>query len=351
MLRPNNTKMTTLLRRPREAWARLRPWVWSMLALLGFAYAMTHAHLDLGQMLQLVGRINLGGYGAALVVFYVASVLRASRWRMLLHNAGQRTGLATDWKAMMLGWLINGLIPAKTGDLYRAQAIGRAYPITVARTLGTIALERLVDFAVLLLLIDSFALLLFRGSLPSAFLGIFIAIAVVALAVIVALVAAPRVRWNVVARFPALVRGPVDRFRAGFVEAPGNLPLLFGVTAALWLFESARLYLVLHALPLQALSLTQVSLVALVGSALTGVPGLPGGVALVEGGIVAVLIYFGMSAAAALSVALLDRAINYWSVLLLGAFIVVAGNLLAHVTHPRALALAPVRVRRTRTAA
>ena len=97
--------------------------------------------------------------------------------------------------------------------------------------------------------------------------------------------------------------------------------------------------------------MTKVSLVALVGSALTGVPGLPGGVALVEGGIVAVLIYFGLSTAAALSVALLDRAINYWSVLVLGALIVAAGRVIARVAHPRALALAPVRVRRTRRAA
>jgi glycosyltransferase 2 family protein len=330
---------------------RLRSWVWPILALLGFGYAMTHAHLDLGQMLRLVGRVNPAGYGAALVVFYVASVLRASRWRMLLRNAGQPTALATDWKAIMIGWLINGLIPAKTGDLYRARAIGRAYPITVSRTLGTIALERLVDFAVLLLLIDGFALLLFRGSLPSAFLGVFIVTAVAAVSVIVALLAAPHVRWSVAAHLPARVGGPVERFRAGFVEAPGNLPLLFGMTAALWLFEAVRLYLVLHALPLQALSLTQVSLVALVGSALTGVPGLPGGVALVEGGIVAVLIYFGLSAAAALSVALLDRAINYWSVLLLGAIIVTAGRLLAHVAHPRQRALAPATMRQTRAAA
>jgi glycosyltransferase 2 family protein len=330
--------MTTLLRRSLGVWPRLRPWVWSLLALLGFAYAMTHARLDPGQVLRLVGRVNLAGYAAALVVFYVASVLRAARWRTLLHNAGQRTALATDWKAMMIGWLINGVIPAKTGDLYRAQAIGRAYPITVSRTLGTIALERLVDFAVLLLLIDGFALLLFRGSLPSAFLGVFVAAAAVAFSVIVALFAARRLRRKMATRLPPRVEGPIARFRAGFSDAPGNLPLLFGVTAGLWLFESARLYLVLHALPLQALSLTQVSLVALVGSALTGVPGLPGGVALVEGGIVAVLIYFGLSATAALSVALLDRAINYWSVLLLGALIVMTGQLVAHSAKLRAAA-------------
>lgn len=61
--------MTTLLRRSLSLWPRLRPWVWSLLALLGFAYAVTHARLDPGQMLRLVGRVNLAGYGAALVVF------------------------------------------------------------------------------------------------------------------------------------------------------------------------------------------------------------------------------------------------------------------------------------------
>lgn len=110
----------------------------------------------------------------------------------------------------------------------------------------------------------------------------------------------------------------------------------------------------MRALPLPALTVTQVSLTALVGSALTAVPGLPGGVALVEGGIVAVLLYFGLSATAALSVALLDRAINYWSVLVLGSLILVAGRLLKHPVLPQRRtfkALAPVQERSTRSAA
>jgi len=349
--------MTALLRRPAAAWIHIRAWLWPVLALVGLGWALTHTSFDRAQMLQVLGHVNLAGYGSALLVFYLASILRACRWRMLLRNAGQRTALTTDWRAIMMGWLINGLIPAKTGDLYRAHAIERAYPITLARTLGTIALERLVDFAVLVLLIDGFALAFFRGNLPTAFLGVFLVMGVLGLAVIIALVAAPHLRWNVASRFPWLAGGPLGRFQEGFVQAPGNLPLLFAITAGLWLFESARLYLVLHALPLQALSLTQVSLVALVGSALTAVPGLPGGVALVEGGIIGVLIYFGLSAAAALSVALLDRAINYWSVLLLGAVILVAGRLFGRAALPRArvdsLVPAPVRmpVRRSRSAA
>lgn len=346
--------MNAALRRPETVIHRIRPWFWPALAVLGLLYAITHSSLDPAQMLRLLGQVNLAGYGAAMAVFYLASALRAGRWRMLLENAGQPTSLASDWKAMMLGWVINGLIPAKTGDLYRARAIGRAYPITLARTLGTIAVERLVDFAVLLLLVDAFALAFFKGDLPPAFLGLFLAIGALGLTVIVALFAAPHLRLNPLSRFPWLAAGPLARFQEGFLQAPGNLPLLLMSTACLWLFESARLYLVLRALPLPALTITQVSLTALVGSALTAVPGLPGGVALVEGGIVAVLLYFGLSATAALSVALLDRAINYWSVLLIGSVIVVAGRFRKQQLAPRRTAveaLAPVPVRSTRSAA
>lgn len=227
-------------RRRREAiFQRIRPWFWPLSAVLGLAYVLTHTRLDAAQMLRLLGQVNPAAYGAALAVFYLASALRAGRWRMLLENAGQRTSLVSNWKAIMLGWLINGLIPAKTGDLYRARALERAYPITLARTLGTIALERLVDFAVLLLLIDAFALAFFKGSLPTTFLGLFLAIGALGLAVIIALFAAPHLRWNVGARLPWLAAGPLGRFEEGFVQAPGNLPLLLMSTGCLWLFESA----------------------------------------------------------------------------------------------------------------
>lgn len=92
-------------------------------------------------------------------------------------------------------------------------------------------------------MIDAFALAFFRGRLPLAFLGIFLAIGALGLTVVIALFMAPRLRWNATLRFPWSASGPLGRFQEGFVRAHGNLPLLFGITAGLWLFESARLYL------------------------------------------------------------------------------------------------------------
>ncbi len=58
--------------------------------------------------------------------------------------------------------------------------------------------------------------------------------------------------------------------------------------------------------------------IALVASLLTTIPALPGGLVLVEGGIIAVLVFFGLSASQALSVAILDRLISYWSLIAVG---------------------------------
>jgi glycosyltransferase 2 family protein len=86
-----------------------------------------------------------------------------------------------------------------------------------------------------------------------------------------------------------------------------------------WMAESARLFLVVQALPLHiSLSLAQVVFIALVASLLTTIPALPGGLILVEGGIIAVLAFFGLSAESAFSVAILDRLISYWSLIGVG---------------------------------
>ena len=91
------------------------------------------------------------------------------------------------------------------------------------------------------------------------------------------------------------------------------------LTVVVWVAESARLYLVIQALPLHlALTPPQVMFIALVASLLTTIPALPGGLVIVEGGIIAVLISFGLTSSEGLSVAILDRLISYWSLILVG---------------------------------
>lgn len=298
----------------------LRKSRWRMLLALGVAalllYAVVQTHIDLAQTVSLMRKTNWLDYLAAISVFYGASVIRAGRWKLLLHNAGERAGLAKAWRILMVGWFVNGIFPAKPGDLYRARLLGKTYQTSASKALGTIAMERLLDGAVLLLLIDVLGLLLFRQHMPAFFAAALVTTGAFLVLALLAAVLLRAFRPKAI-RLPARLAPIAKRFQTGLVGSIANIPLLLGITAFLWLTEGVRLYLVVRALPVPLLSWAQLTFVALAGSLLTAFPGLPGGLSLVEGGMVTVLVYFGLTVSVGLSVALLDRMINYWSVLAL----------------------------------
>jgi uncharacterized protein (TIRG00374 family) len=101
---------------------------------------------------------------------------------------------------------------------------------------------------------------------------------------------------------------------------PRALPLLLLLTALIWTAESLRLLFVIEAMGGLDLGLPAIMFVALTSSLLTTVPATPGGLGLVEGGIIGVLIspLFGVAKVAASAAAILDRVINYWSIVVFG---------------------------------
>jgi uncharacterized protein (TIRG00374 family) len=108
---------------------------------------------------------------------------------------------------------------------------------------------------------------------------------------------------------------------------------LIALTGTVWGLEAARLAFVVFALGFGGLlGPSQFLLVALAAALLTTVPFLPGGLGLVEFGMVTVLVAVGgVSKEQALSIAILDRSISYGSLVVLG-FIVF---LVTHALSPR----------------
>lgn len=313
-------------------------------------WAVVHSSVNLGQTLSLLRRTNPVDYLGAIAVFYFASIVRAGRWTLLLRNAGERAGLASAWRIMMVGWFANGIFPAKPGDLYRAHLLGRAYRTPASKALGTIVTERVLDFIVLLALIDVLGLALFHTRMPGFFAIAIAGTGAVMLIGVIGILAGRLIRSRRAIAVPVRLEPLAARFLCGLKGSVANVPLLLGITVFLWLMEGVRIYLVVRALPVPLLSWTQLTLTALTGSMLTAVPGLPGGLSLVEGGMVTVLAYFGLTVSAALSVALLDRLINYWSVLVTSLAVFgffTAARLAAPrfgIAPPAMPALAPVRV-------
>ncbi|MEO5953254.1 MAG: flippase-like domain-containing protein, partial [Chloroflexia bacterium] len=99
-----------------------------------------------------------------------------------------------------------------------------------------------------------------------------------------------------------------------------SLPALLGYTLTIWLFEAGRLFFVTRALDAHEVTLSAVIFIALLSSLLTTLPLTPGGAGIVEGAVVLSMTFFVSDRNLAVSIALLDRIINYWS-LIVGGFI------------------------------
>ena len=120
---------------------------------------------------------------------------------------------------------------------------------------------------------------------------------------------------------PARLRTSYDRFHQGAMGSFGHLPLLLVLSVLVWFTEVGRLYFVIQALDMStSVSFSLVLFVTLANAILTTVPITPGGLGIVEPGIMG-LLTLSLARSEALSVTLLDRSISYLSIVVLGGVV------------------------------
>jgi glycosyltransferase 2 family protein len=275
----------------------------------------------------------------ALCVFYLTFPLRALRWRLLLVNADVPVNQGrTTWASMpalmeyiYLSWFANCIVPAKLGDAYRGYLLKRNGQVSFSATFGTIFAERLLDMLGLFTFLVISGWFVFGTQLPPQTNLIFVS-GLVLVAVIVAGLAGMRWFSPLLRRFmPQRIHRVYSQFEAAALRSfrPQILPRLVALTGAVWLLEGFRLYFVIQALEVEGLhlALPVIIFVALASSLLTAVPLTPAGLGVVEGAITAVLVLFLPSATTlqaesshnlALAVTFMDRAINFWSIVVFG---------------------------------
>jgi uncharacterized protein (TIRG00374 family) len=266
-----------------------------------------------------------------LCVFYLTFPLRAFRWRMLLENAGVpvREGRRT-WASMpalmeyiYLSWFANCIVPAKLGDAYRGYLLKHNGKVSFSATFGTIFAERLLDMLGLFSFLALSGWVVFGTRLPPETNIIFGAGLVLVLIIVAGLAS---MRWlspHIRRLVPQRLHSKYEPFEASALRSfrPRILPALALLTAGIWLLEGCRLYFVIAALSHEGLQLTlpMIIFVALASSLLTAIPFTPAGLGIVEGSVTAVLVRVAMTSQdLALAVTFLDRAINFWSIVIFG---------------------------------
>lgn len=262
----------------------------------------------------------------AFVVFYAGFPLRGLRWAMLLRGTGLHISTRDSTEILFLSWLVNCVVPAKLGDVYRAYLLKINSTASLSRTFGTVFIERILDLIAIALLGIAAGYWSFRNGLPAPIQLVFAIGLVVVVVLSVGLFTMRNFgrRILVALPFPHSVVDLYDRFEEGVFGAVRlrRLPALGLVTGAIWMTESLRLYFVVQALafPGVELGLSGAVFVALVGSLLTAVPLSPAGLGIVEAGIVGVLtVAYGVPLPEATAIALLDRVISVFSIIVLGS--------------------------------
>lgn len=88
-----------------------------------------------------------------LSVFFalLAFISRAQRWVLLIHPLGFSPSLKNAFYALMTGYLANIALP-RVGEITRCVALGKKEKIPVDQLIGTVVVERTIDFMSLLLI-------------------------------------------------------------------------------------------------------------------------------------------------------------------------------------------------------
>jgi len=193
--------------------------------------AVTVSRVDLGETARALASAAPGGIALAIGLVLAELVIRAERWRILLHPSAQ-VPLRSAFAYLTVGYFANTLLPARLGDAARAYLAGRSFGISSLVTLGTIVVERVMDTAVILVVVLVAGLAVAPGSQIAGSAAVLTAVVLIGLAV-AAVVVVVVVRSGLLdRRYGQQVRAVVARVAEGAaaLRRPRGAALILGLT-------------------------------------------------------------------------------------------------------------------------
>lgn len=283
------------------------------LLLSAAAIAFLATSVDVATTGRILATANVVPLIAAVLVLATGVTLRVARWRLLLpeQDGGARVPVLRLIPPVLLGYLGNVVLPARLGEGVRAAAVWRRERIGLPEALGSVAVERVLDTAVIALL-GFGATVWLRAPVwlvsGTALVGL-AAAAVLAILLSGMGSGVARRLTRVGRRWPRIVSS-ADRFlRAASVpDRRAGLGALI-LTAIAWLLEALIVWLVAIAL---AISLDPAGAMAIAAVAVlsTVIPAAPGYVGTYELAASAAGASLGLAPETALALAVLTHAVT-----------------------------------------
>jgi uncharacterized protein (TIRG00374 family) len=253
-----------------------------------------------GQAGQLTAALSAADWrliAPAIGLYFVGVWLRSARWGLLLPEHVVKT--STLFRALVVGFTVNNLLPLRMGEVARAFLLARWCRIPYGTTVASLVVERVLDgLSLAVLLLTALSLV---PSAPAYLLwvGIVAAAIFLMLAALLALAAwrasaIMAVAGFIARRLPARFGAPIEQVAATFarsltlVHSPARLARLLGLSLLAWCMELGLFFVLLISLRLPA----SYPLALLVGSTAnfaTLVPSSPGYAGTFDGVLINVL--------------------------------------------------------------
>lgn len=118
-------------------------YAFSIILSAAFLYLAFH-NIELSKSLELVSRASIFWMFIFIIVFIAAPVIRAYRWKYMIHSFKPNASVFNLFGATMIGYGINCVIP-RLGEIYRALFLGRWEKLSRTSMFGTVIVERVLD--------------------------------------------------------------------------------------------------------------------------------------------------------------------------------------------------------------
>jgi hypothetical protein len=279
--------------------------------------------VDVEQALRIVATASPAWIAVMGVAIAADIATRVVRWWVLLKPVGEVRLLRTG-QYLTTGYAANNVLPARLGELVRAHYLGDREGMSRSTALGTIVVERVVDFTALVAIAGgSLVVLGVRGEIGSAVLvGVAIsAVLVVGLVVALAGHRLPGAARVVAAaeRYPR-VHSLAATFRTGIAVAgrPGTIVPAVLLTLLAWSCTIVTFAAGAQAVGIQ-LAWSQAALLAAGVNLVTAIPAGPGFIGTWELAAVRILATFGVAGDTAFAFALLVHVSGLAATTIVGA--------------------------------
>lgn len=141
------------------------------LVIAGIALYFGFRGIDLSAVYQEIRSVDPFYLYLTLVIGVLSHWLRALRWKLLLNRQNiADKGVYPFFSATMVGYAINNVIP-RGGEIGKAVYLSRSTGIDQSTVLGTVVLERLLDF-IALILVFGVTVVLYREPMNQFFPGL-----------------------------------------------------------------------------------------------------------------------------------------------------------------------------------